>query len=146
MPPPLWALLFAGAMVLVARAAPGLGFRVPGALAAVPAVAGLAVDAAALLQFRRHRTTFDPTRPERASALVTTGLYGLTRNPMYLGMALVLTGVALWVGNLLALGLIPVFVAVITAFQIRPEEAAMRRLFGEAFDAYAARVPRWVIR
>ena len=147
LPPPIWALLFAGAMVGAARLAPGLAFDVPGRpwIAGLLVAAGLGVDLSALLQFRRHRTTIDPTRPGRASALVTTGIYRLTRNPMYVGMAIVLTGIAVWTGSALALVLVPVFVWVLTAWQIRPEEAAMRTLFGEAFDAYAAAVPRWLI-
>lgn len=147
-PPPVWALLFAGAMVLLSRFAPGLGLDFPGrrALAALLAAGGLTLDAAALLQFRRHRTTFDPTRPDRASALVTTGLYRVSRNPMYVGMATLLLGLAVWLGHLLALALVPAFVVLLTIVQIRPEEEAMRRLFGDAFEAYAAAVPRWLIR
>ena len=147
LPPPIWALLFGGAMVGAARLAPGLAFDAPERawIAGFLVAAGLGVDLSALLQFRRHRTTIDPTRPGRASALVTTGIYRHTRNPMYVGMAIVLTGVAVWTGSALALVLVPVFVWVLTAWQIRPEEAAMRTLFGEAFDAYAAAVPRWLI-
>ena len=107
---------------------------------------GVAVAVAGVVIFRRHGTTIDPTAPGRASALVTSGIYRVTRNPMYLGMALVLLGFAIWTGNLLALALAPVFVVAITRFQIRAEEAALRRLFGGAFDAYAAAVPRWLIR
>ena len=103
------------------------------------AVAGVA-------QFRRHGTTIDPTAPERASALVTTGVFGVTRNPMYLGMTAVLLGLGVWTGNAAALVPALLFVPFITAVQIRAEEAAMRRLFGPAFDAYAARTPRWLIR
>lgn len=146
LPPPLWALLFAGAMLLLARSVPALGVDLPAVIPAALVALGLGVDLAALLQFRRHRTTFDPTRPDRASALVTTGLYRWSRNPMYVGLAITLTGVAAWTGNVLALALVPAFVAVVTAFQIRPEEVAMRRLFGEAFEAYAAAVPRWLVR
>lgn len=146
LPPPLWALLFAGAMWGAARLGPELDFTGRRVLAGLLVILGLGVDASALIQFRRHRTTIDPTRPARASALVTTGIYRVSRNPMYLGMATVLTGVAVWMGSPPALALVPVFVWVITACQIRPEEAVMRRLFGEAYGAYAAAVPRWVIR
>ena len=148
LPPPLWAVLFAAAMIGAAWAVPGLALDVPSrsVLAGLLVLVGLGTDAAALVQFRRHRTTIDPTRPERASALVTTGIYRISRNPMYLGMAVVLTGIAVWTGSLLALALVPLFVWVLTAWQIRPEEAAMRQLFRETFDAYATAVPRWLIR
>ena len=76
--------------------------------------------------------------------MVTNGIYGFTRNPMYLGLALILLGLAVFLASPWAL-LGPVgFVAFITRFQIRPEERALQARFGAAYTAYCARVRRWV--
>lgn len=145
-PPPLVALLLAGAMVLVAQVTPGV--PVPpmlrwGVVATLLGV-GLSFDVRGLLAFRRAHTTVNPLRPQRASQLVTAGVYGRTRNPMYVGLALFLTAVAAWLAAPAAL-LGPVaFVAYITRFQILPEERALQARFGEAYQAYCARVPRWL--
>ena len=106
--------------------------------------AGVVVVALGVARFRRQRTTVDPRDPAKASALVTSGIFGLTRNPMYLGMLLALlgTGTALGSGGAVLLALL--FVPLITALQIRAEEAAMRKLFGAHYDDYAARVRRWL--
>ena len=147
MPPPVWALLFVTCMVAAARLFPQTRIAFPGQAALAYALlgAGVAVGASAVLSFRRHRTTVHPMRPDEASTLVTTGVFSVTRNPMYLGLALVVAGVGLRTGSLIALSLAPVFVVALTKFQIEPEEAAMRRLFGEAWGDYAARVPRWLL-
>jgi protein-S-isoprenylcysteine O-methyltransferase Ste14 len=104
--------------------------------------AGLALALAAAVEFRRARTTIVPHR--MPDAMVTSGVYRLTRNPIYLGDTLILAGLGLRWDALLALLLVPVFVAVITARFIRPEEARLREGFGREFEAYAARTGRWV--
>jgi protein-S-isoprenylcysteine O-methyltransferase Ste14 len=111
--------------------------------AAFLAAAGLAVDLAALVSFLRARTTVNPLKPQAASALVTGGLYRISRNPMYLGQALLLAGWAVWMGNLLSLLAVPAFVAWIDRLQIAPEERALEAAFGDAFRDWAARVRRW---
>jgi protein-S-isoprenylcysteine O-methyltransferase Ste14 len=107
-------------------------------------VAGLGFDFSGLLAFRAARTTFNPLKPERSSALVTGGVYRITRNPMYLGLALALSGWAVWLSALLPWIGPPLFVAYITRFQIRPEERILKEIFGDAFSSYAARVRRWL--
>ena len=82
--------------------------------------------------------------PQKASALVTSGVYRITRNPMYLGMLLVLAGWAVWLGNAAALIGLPLFVGVLNLLQIAPEERVLRGRFGDAFTRYAARVRRWI--
>ncbi len=105
---------------------------------------GIAVALAGVVSFRRARTTVNPLRPDATSSLVTVGVYRLTRNPMYLGMALTLAAVVVFFSN--PLGLVPLvaFVAWMNAFQIAPEERALRAQFGEAFDEYCARARRWL--
>ena len=94
--------------------------------------------------FRRAHTTVDPLHPDKASRLVTGGIYRVSRNPMYLGMACLLTAWTIWLGALWPwLGPVA-FVLYITRFQIRPEERMLTTLFGEAYTAYTQRVRRWV--
>lgn len=113
-------------------------------LCASIALLGAAICLAGVLAFRRARTTVDPMRPTSATTLVIRGIYRHTRNPMYLGFLIVLTGWALYVATLSAVAVLPLFVAYLTVFQIKPEEAALRARFGAEFDAYAARVRRWL--
>ncbi len=98
--------LLAALMWVAARAFPQAGLTVPwrGLVCAATAVAGLVLCALGVLPFRSAGTTVDPTRPERASTLVTTGVYSMTRNPMYLGMLLVIVAWGLYLSN--AVGLI----------------------------------------
>jgi protein-S-isoprenylcysteine O-methyltransferase Ste14 len=108
------------------------------------ALAGLAIAGAGALSFRRARTTVNPLKPADTTALVTSGTFALTRNPMYLGMALLLAGWAAWLGTPWALAGMALFVAWITRFQIVPEERVLARLFGADFEAYRLRVRRWI--
>lgn len=94
--------------------------------------------------FLRARTTVNPVAPEEAETLVTSGLYRISRNPMYLGMALILTGGAFMIGNLAAFTGPLLFVWVITLFQIKPEERALKAKFGEAYTAYCQHTRRWI--
>jgi len=105
---------------------------------------GLGLDIAALLAFRRAKTTVNPFRPRASSSLVTRGVYTFTRNPMYLGLLLLLLGLAAFLANPLALVLPAVFVAYINRFQITPEERTLSSLFGDAFSEYKAKVRRWL--
>lgn len=145
-PPPLVAAAFALAMGAVARWLPAASATFPGQAwgAAVLVAAGLGVIAVSVLQFARARTTVNPLDPAAASALVTEGIFQLTRNPMYLGMALILAGWGCWLGNGAGALLVAGFVASITRLQVIPEERALRAHFGERFDAYAAQVRRWI--
>ena len=115
-------------------------YVVPGVLVVV----GLAFDLLGLTAFRASRTTINPLRPERSTALVTGGVYRVTRNPMYVGMALLLLAWAVYLSSLLPLAGPLVFVLYITRFQIQPEERVLKGIFGENFARYAARVRRWL--
>jgi protein-S-isoprenylcysteine O-methyltransferase Ste14 len=104
------------------------------------ALLGVAVMVLAVPEFLRARTTIIPHRlPDR---LITSGLYRLSRNPIYLADAVLLAGLCLRWGAWPSLVL--VFVRVITQRFILPEEARLRAAFGIEFDAYRARVRRWV--
>lgn len=146
LPPPLLALLLAALMWLADRALPvpdiGASWREP--LALLLLGAGVGCTLAGMIAFRAARTTFDPLHPGRATQLVTGGIYRRTRNPMYLGLLLDLLAWAVYLGQPAALLALPLWVWYIERFQIRPEEAALHRLFGAAYAAYCLRVRRWI--
>ncbi|GLQ73656.1 methyltransferase family protein [Vibrio penaeicida] len=107
-------------------------------------LSGIAIAILGLVSFRVARTTFHPTLTDKTTALVTSGVYKFTRNPMYLGMLLVLTGIGFYLNNWLAFSFCIGFVGYITRFQIKPEEAFLAELFPQAFPEYQARVRRWI--
>jgi protein-S-isoprenylcysteine O-methyltransferase Ste14 len=145
-PPPLVATLCTIAMYGLSRIAPTWLWILPyaTALALCVATTGLLVAVAGVLAFRRQRTTINPLHPEQSTALVTTGIYRHTRNPMYLGLLLVLLGFAIWLGNVLAPIMLVAFVLYLTRFQIVPEERVLREKFGEEYARYMRRVRRWL--
>jgi len=114
-----------------------------GATAAIVAL-GIGFSAAGVLAFRRARTTIDPTRPGRASSLVNSGVYRITRNPMYVGLACVLVAWAVFLASPWALAGPIAFVLYIGRFQIAPEERALSELFGSEYAQYRAKVRRWL--
>ena len=104
----------------------------------------LAIASAGIISFRMAGTTVDPRYPHKASKLVTDGIYRLTRNPMYLAMAVMLAGYCIYLGSLFGLFIIGGFIRYMTIFQIMPEEKALEKQFGQAFLDYKARVRRWI--
>jgi protein-S-isoprenylcysteine O-methyltransferase Ste14 len=96
------------------------------------------------MAFRRQRTTINPLHPEKTSSLVTGGIYRISRNPMYVGMALLLLAWAVYLESPAALLGIGAFIAYITRFQIIPEESLLSRHFGAEFENYRQRVRRWL--
>jgi protein-S-isoprenylcysteine O-methyltransferase Ste14 len=145
-PPPAVALLTGLAMWLAARVAvtPAAPQQLRLPLAIALALVGAAFDLSALIAFRRARTTIDPMKPQSTSSFVRSGVYRLTRNPMYVGLAFLLCGWAafLWSGWALIGPL--AFMAYIGRFQIAPEEKALTALFGAEYLTYQARVRRWL--
>lgn len=145
-PPVALTLLAASAAWFGARAFPALRLE-SAALswsAAVFALLGLGCSLGGVGSFRRARTTVNPTKPDSATTLVSSGVYRITRNPMYLGFLFVLLGVVAWLGSAVAGLTVPAWVIYLNRFQIAPEERALRARFGAEFVAYAARVPRWL--
>jgi protein-S-isoprenylcysteine O-methyltransferase Ste14 len=121
--------------------APFAGHRVA-AIALV--LVGVAVAVAGVVQFRLAKTTVNPMVPSRASSIVASGVFRLSRNPMYLGMALALLGLSAWRSTLPGYALVPLFCLYMTEFQIKPEERVLLARFGQEFSAYMAKVRRWL--
>jgi protein-S-isoprenylcysteine O-methyltransferase Ste14 len=145
-PPPVVMLIAALLIWGLRRAFPEMGVFIPGRRAIYWALlaVGLLVAVAGVVSFRRARTTVNPMKPDTASSLVTSGIYRFTRNPMYLGDALILLAVVVFFSNPLGLAGVILFIAWMNLLQIPAEERALRARFGEAYDAYRARVRRWL--
>lgn len=145
-PPPVVAVLIATAMWGISSLPPALALApaMRQVLAAALAIAGVGFDLLGLLAFRRARTTVNPMKPGNASALVTGGVYQITRNPMYLGLALLLTAWAVHLSMLWPFIGPVLFVLYMNRFQIGPEERVMGDKFGATYAAYASRVRRWL--
>jgi protein-S-isoprenylcysteine O-methyltransferase Ste14 len=145
LPPPLWGLayLLMAAAFSYAAGWPGAAELRVISLGVVLIGLGIGVAFSAARLFRREGTDLNPTSTTNAK-LVTSGPFRYTRNPMYLGLALLTLGVAFLVGAW------PMFLAPLATFatanwvHIPFEEVKMRRQFGDAFDAYCAKVRRWL--
>ena len=145
-PPPILALVIGVFMWLAHRAAPSGDFALPAhnLFAIILIVVGFATSMSGVVTFRHARTTTNPTKPQLSSSLVTWGVYAITRNPMYLGLLIILTGWAMFLSNAPAFLLLAVFVLYINHFQIKPEERTLAVLFGQDYVAYQGRVRRWI--
>ncbi|MFD2176040.1 methyltransferase family protein [Veronia pacifica] len=95
-------------------------------------------------EFAVHKTTVDPMHPDSSSQLVQSGIYQYTRNPMYVGFALLLLAAAVFLGHPIALLFVPLFMIYMTIFQIKPEEVALTQLFGSSYTDYTNKVRRWL--
>jgi protein-S-isoprenylcysteine O-methyltransferase Ste14 len=115
-------------------------------LGALVAAIGAAIAVAAFSRFRKVGTTISPLEPSKASYLVTDGVFRVSRNPMYLGLLLLLIGWAIWLGSASPWLVPPLFVIVLTVAQIIPEERALRQRFGDQYVSYQRRVARWIGR
>lgn len=131
---------------MITRAAPVFEFAFPARLicAMGAVIIGVAVVGMGVFSFRMAKTTVNPMKPDSSSALVVSGIYRLTRNPMYLGFLWILLGWGIFLSNALAFLVLPAFVFYMNHFQIEPEERALTRLFGPAFVTYRTRVRRWI--
>jgi protein-S-isoprenylcysteine O-methyltransferase Ste14 len=145
-PPPAVAVIVAAAMWVLSRITPSLpmptGIRFVLALAV--ASVGIGFSVAGVISFRRARTTVNPTKPQLASSLVRSGIYTVTRNPMYVGLLFLLVALALFLSSAWALLGPAAYFFYIGRFQIAPEERALTALFGAEYTAYLSKVRRWL--
>ena len=143
-PPPVITLIGALLIYYSSPFFPQLTLAAFNALPILSLVSGIAVIVFAIKSFKDYKTTINPLKPEIASSLITSGVFKYTRNPMYLGLLLILIYLSLIFnvvgGCLISLG----FIIYITKFQIIPEEVAMEKLFGNQFLEYKQQVRRWI--
>lgn len=148
-PPPLIAVISAGLVMVINALFPSLqlGFvpdYLANLIAMVLVVAAISIAILALGLFHQEGTTITPVQPGKTTALVTDGIYSITRNPMYLGLALLLLALILSARNLAGLFVLPLMIAYLTRYQIIPEERALEHLFADDYTAYKNKVRRWL--
>jgi len=105
---------------------------------------GALIAIIAVWKFITIKTSTDPTNPSKATNLVTNGIYSYSRNPMYLAIVIVLFSWMLALGNISNIFILLLFVWYITKYQIRPEEEALIKLFGNNYTEYCRQVRRWI--
>lgn len=145
-PPVLVTLSFGGLIWLVHYIFPNLSYDLPYQvwLVAFTLFLSAVIGISGVTEFTKRSTTVNPHKPDNAKVLVNDGIYSLSRNPMYLALLLVLIAWVIYLGNMLSLLILPLFVWYMNSYQIEPEEESMARKFGVEYEAYRERVRRWV--
>ena len=143
-PPPLYYVAgFVGGMAANGLVALPLGGRPATVVAgAVVTALGVGLAFAGVAAVIRHRTTIVPHHP--VAALLTDGVYRISRNPMYTGLAIAYLGLALLFGSWWSLALWPIVILAVRYLVIRPEEEYLTQRFGETYTDYQTRVRRWL--
>ena len=145
-PPLVLVLVLALAMWFAAMQLPSLAMTLPWrhGLAVTISGVGILFLLAGGYAFQKAKTTFNPMKPDTASSVVASGIYRVSRNPMYVGFLFALAGWATFLSHPLPFLLLPVFVAYMNRFQISPEERALSAKFGDEYDTYKQGVRRWL--
>ncbi len=145
-PPPIAAVFTGAVMWLAARLLPAIHMadRRRLLLTALCAALGVIVALLGFAALSQANTTINPVNPERASSVVTGGIYNYTRNPMYVGLTTLLVAWNIWLSVPWLIFGPAAFMLYLTRFQIIPEERAMSSKFGRAYDEYRKRVRRWL--
>lgn len=145
-PPLLLVVLCAVLMLLASRVLPGIALSpvVQWGVSVPVLVLALYFLLFGVLEFRRHKTTVDPRFPQKVSALVDSGVYAVSRNPMYVGFALLLVALVVLLASPWLASVVLLFVWYMNRFQIEPEERVLSALFGDGYVQYQSRVRRWV--
>ena len=143
-PPPIVTLVFALLSFWLANYLPKLAFNYQGLSSLLMILIGLTVIVIGVKTFHKSDTTVNPLNPKEASHLVTDGVFSYTRNPMYLGMLIIVLGVTVYNGVYIGIIILPCFIFYIKKFQIKPEEEAMQEIFADDYTDYFKRVRRWL--
>lgn len=145
-PPAAVMLFFMVLMYFISSVFPSLNidFMFQMFLSIETAVSGFVLIVAASYVFNEKGTSINPMKPESASSLVTNGIYKFTRNPMYLGIAVILFAWLIFLGNVLNIVNIILFILYMNRYQIIPEERALEKKFGDDYLSYKTKVKRWL--
>ncbi|MDO4897227.1 MAG: isoprenylcysteine carboxylmethyltransferase family protein [Moraxella sp.] len=142
-PPVVVTMVFALLMWAVSNIDLMFGFK-SFSLAILSILLGVLVIILGVLEFKKAKVTLNPLDPEQSQNIVSAGIYQYTRNPMYLGMALILVGVAFYFGGILLWFFVGGFLIYMTYFQIMPEEEILTKNFGKTYLNYKQKVRRWI--
>ena len=143
-PPPLVALTFGFLINYTRDIFPKIEIRYEIIFGSFMIIVGLIIILSAIILFRKYQTSITPLNPSNATKLITDGIYKCSRNPMYLGLLLVLLGFSIILNLIGGFFLIPLFILYLNLFQIIPEENAMVDLFKDEFLEYKKKVRRWI--
>lgn len=145
-PPAVLVILFAITMWIISFMNPGAVIQIPGKewVVGILWLAGFSLITVAAVQFISAKTTVNPMTPGLVTSIVATGIYRLSRNPMYVGFLLMLAAWGILIANVLSILLLPLFVVYLNRFQIIPEENALLAKFGNDYANYLKSVHRWV--
>lgn len=147
-PPPVWFVFCVLVMWLFSRSGfndlPNYQNIMVLTLSGIIGSIGLLVALLAVITIYRANTTNSPFQPEKTIKIVNWGIYGKSRHPMYLSLLLGLITWALLLGSLMAWFMVPLFMWLITYFQIQPEEQILTKKFGQDYLDYKAQVRRWI--
>ena len=143
-PPPVVTLVSALLIFFSKELFPSYAFDYQSMLSIGVFISGLMILVSAVSLFKKKETTVNPMSHEKASSLVVDGVFKYTRNPMYLGMSVVLLSISIQFNLIGGLLIISLFVTYITVFQIIPEEEAMEENFGEEYLSFKKSTRRWI--
>ena len=143
-PPPLVALTFGFLIKYTKNIFPVIEIKNEIVFGSFMIISGLIIILSAIISFKKYKTTITPLNPSKATKLIVHGVYKFSRNPMYLGLLLVLFGVSTMLNPIGGLFITPLFILYLNYFQIIPEENAMIQLFKGEFLKYKRKVRRWI--
>jgi protein-S-isoprenylcysteine O-methyltransferase Ste14 len=145
-PPVVIMLISAFIMWALSKIFPYLTYEFPvrWVIALILAATGGIIALSGIISFRRAKTTVNPVQFDSVSALVVSGIYSITRNPMYLGLLFVLLGWGYFLSSIITFAGIPLYMLYMTYFQIRYEETVLETKFGQAYVKYMKKVHRWI--
>ena len=143
-PPPLVTFIFGFLINYTKDVFPKIEIRNQIIFGSFMIIIGLIIIFSAIILFKKYQTTLTPLNPSNATKLITDGIYKFSRNPMYLGLLLVLLGISIIINLTGGVFLIPLFILYLNFFQIIPEENAMIDLFKDEFLDYKKNVRRWI--
>ena len=143
-PPPLVAITFGFLINYTKNIFPKIEIKNEIIFGSFMIINGLIIILSAITLFKKYQTNITPLNPSNATKLITDGVYKFSRNPMYLGLLLVLLGISIILNLIGGFFLIPLFILYLNLFQIIPEENAMVDLFKDEFLEYKKNVRRWI--
>ena len=143
-PPPILALLMIGLVYLSSLLIGSISFDYQASLSVLLVIVGLSCALPSFRLFARNKTTISPFTPSETSVLITEGMYRYSRNPMYLGLLLLIIAATIWFGTWFGIIISLFFILLINILQIIPEEEALLQIFGEEYLEYKKKVRRWI--